>query len=112
MIAKISYLKNAVLYVEAKGKLDIYTAQDYFDEIKDYLNRKYTTELILDFSNISYVASIGLRGILELYKITQTKECPLKLKNVNEEVLKVLKVAGFDKFLTIENDSDEDINQN
>ena len=112
MIAKISYLKNAVIYVEAKGKLDIYSAQDYFDEIKDYLNRKYTTELILDFSNISYVASIGLRGILELYKITQTKECPLKLKNVNEEVLKVLKVAGFDKFLTIENDSDEGKNQN
>ena len=112
MIAKFTYLKNAVVYVEAKGKLDIYSAQDYFDEIKDYLNRKYTTELILEFSNISYVASIGLRGILELYKITQAKECSLKLKNVNKEVLNVFKISGFDKFLTIENDFDEGKNQN
>ena len=68
LITKITYLKNAVLYVEAKGKLDIYNAQDYLDEIKDSLSKKYIKELVLEFSGISYVASIGLRVILELYK--------------------------------------------
>lgn len=106
MFTKITYLKDAVLYVEAKGKLDIYNAQDYLDEIKEHLNRKYTNELVLEFSNISYVASIGLRVILELYKIMQEKDCILKLKNVNEEVLHAFKITGFDKFLTIENNSD------
>lgn len=102
MIVKIKYLRNAILYVEAKGKLDIYNAQDYLDEIKPHL--KYLKEVILDFSQITYISSIGLRVILELQKITQSQDCQLKLKNVKEEVLYVFKIAGFDKFLTIEND--------
>lgn len=106
MVARISYLKNAILYVEAIGKLDIYNAQDYLDEIKEHLNSKYVKELVLDFSKITYVASIGLRAILELHKIMQEKNCPLKLKNVNKDILQIFKTTGFDKFLTIENNSD------
>ena len=106
MFTKISYLKDAILYVEAKGKLDIYNAHDYLDEIKECLDRTYTKELVLEFSGISNVASIGLRAILELYKIMQERNCPLILKNVNEEVLYAFKLTGFDKFLIIENDSD------
>ena len=76
------------------------------DEIKEHLNNKYVKELVLDFSKITYVASIGLRAILELHKIMQEKNCPLKLKNVNKDILQIFKTTGFDKFLTIENNSD------
>ena len=92
------------MYVEAKGKLDIYNANDYLDEIKEEINRKYTKELVLEFSEISFVASIGLRVILELYKTMQKQNSHLILKNVNEEVLNAFKITGFDKFLTIEYD--------
>lgn len=107
MITRFKYLKNTILYVEAKGKLDIYNAQDYLDEVKEHL-RIFVKELVLEFSNISYVSSIGLRVILELHKLMQEKDCKLKLKNVNEEVLNVFKMTGFDKFLTIEYDSEDD----
>lgn len=111
MLTKITYLKNAVLYVKAQGKLDIYNAQDYLDEIKEHL-QKYVKELVLDFSKISYVSSIGLRVILELHKIMQDKKGLLKLKNVDENVLHVFKITGFDKFLTIDNDSDNGLTEN
>ena len=104
LFTKITYLRNAVLYVEAKGKLDIYNAQDYLDEIKP--NFKYIKELILDFSQIKYVSSIGLRVILELQKIADDQECEMILKNVKEEVLDVFRITGFDKFLTIKNDAE------
>ncbi len=107
MFIKIKYQKNAILYVEAKGKLDIYNAQDYLDEIRSRINN-ITKELVLDFSNISYVASIGLRVILDLYKIMQEKGCQVKLKNVNEDILHTFEITGFDKFLIIENDSEDD----
>ena len=106
MSIKITSLKNAVLYVEASGKLDIYSAPDYLEEIKEQLSRTYTKELVLEFSNISYAASIGLRTILELHKIMQGKNGVLKLKNVNKEVLYAFEITGFDKFLIIENDSE------
>ena len=63
MFTEIKYLKNAGLLVEAGGKLDIYNAADYLEEIKK--NISFTKELILDFSQINYIASIGLRVIHE-----------------------------------------------
>ena len=105
MFTKITYLENGVSYVEASGKLDIYNAPNYLDSIKDYLNSRSVKELILEFSKISYVASIGLRVILELYKIMRERDSVLKLRNVNDEVMQAFRFAGFDKFLNIENDN-------
>lgn len=107
MFTKITYLENGISYVEAEGKLDIYNAPNYLDSIKDYLNSRCVKELILEFSKITYVASIGLRAILELYKIMRERDCVLRLRNVNEDILHAFQFAGFEKFLTIENDSDD-----
>ena len=106
MLVRIEHL-NSMSYVVAEGKLDIHNAQDYLDKIKDYLRRTNTTFLILEFSKISFVASTGLRTILELYKTMQRKNGTLKLINVNKEVLLTFQTTGFDKFLFIENDSDK-----
>ncbi len=91
-----------MLYVEAKGKLDIYNAVDYLDRIKEQLTITGVKELVLEFSGITGIASIGLRAILELHKIMQDRGGHLKIKNVNKEVLEALKITGLDKFLIIE----------
>ena len=106
MLTRIEYL-NSILYVEADGNLDIHNAPDYLDKIKDYLKITNTKELILEFSKINFVASTGLRVILELYRIMQKRNGILKLKNVNKEVLLTFQTTCFDKFLFIENDSDK-----
>ena len=106
MITKIEYL-NTMSYVEAEGKLDIHNAPDYLDRIKEHLRKTNTTFLILEFSKISFVASTGLRTILELYNIMQRKNGTLKLLNVSKEVLLTFQTTCFDKFLFIENDSDK-----
>ena len=69
-------------------------------EIKKYINP--IQDLILDFSEISYIASIGLRAVLELYKIMQ-KNGTIKIMNVSDEVMNIFHISGFDKFLNIEN---------
>lgn len=106
MLIKIEHL-NSMSYVEAEGKLDIHNAPDYLDRIKEHLRKTDTTFLILEFSKISFVASTGLRVILELYNIMQRKNGTLKLVNVNKEVLLTFHTTCFDKFLFIENDSDK-----
>lgn len=106
MFTRITYLDDAISLVQAKGRLDIYSSSDYLEEIKESLKLRYAKELILDFSGITFVASIGLRAILELHKIMQGKSCILKFKNVSKEVLNTFEMTGFTKFLIIENDSD------
>lgn len=106
MFTKATYLGDAVSCIEAEGKLDIYSAPDYLEEIKEHLSRTYTRELILEFSKISFIASIGLRTILEIHKMMQERNGILKLKNVSKEVLYSFEITGFDKFLNIENDTE------
>ena len=107
LFTKITYIKIPILYVEAKGKLDIYNAVEYLNEIVDQINKTSPKELVLEFSEITSVASIGLRALLELYRTMQKKNGRLKLKNVNNDILEVFKIAGFDNFLIIENESDK-----
>ena len=50
-----------------EGKLDTVTSPDLEDSIKESIEGK--EELILDFENLSYVSSAGLRVLLAVQKI-------------------------------------------
>lgn len=86
------------LYVKASGKLDIDNSAEFGMKVKDSLDD--VNELILDFSEITYIASIGLRVLLELYQ-QMSKQGSIKLINVQEPVMNILKMTGFNKFLSI-----------
>ena len=78
---------------------------DYLEEIKEHINNIHPSELILDFSKINYVASIGLRAILELHKTMIHRRGQLVLKNVNQEINPIIlnKVTNLDEKTTTEN---------
>ena len=58
------------------------------------------TELILDFDNLDYISSAGLRSILSLLKIMNTKG-DMKIINVSEKVMSVFEVTSFTDILDI-----------
>lgn len=91
-------INGSGLYVKAAGKLDIDNSAEYGTKIKDAIDD--VNELVLDFAEITYIASIGLRVLLELYQ-QMSKQGSIKLINVQEPVLNVLKMTGFNKFLSI-----------
>ena len=88
------------LEVNASGKIDIDTAVEYGTKITDAIDDENIKELILDFSEITYISSMGLRIILELHQ-KMKDDGSMKIKNVNEQVLNILKMTGFTKFLNI-----------
>jgi len=92
------------LYVKASGRLDLDSAVQYGTTIKDAIedSEETITELVLDFAEITFISSYGLKVILELFKIMQ-EQGSLKLVNVSEQINKAFKLVGFDKFLVIEN---------
>jgi len=92
---------NGALVAKGIGKLDIDSSAEYGMKIKDVLEDDYDIkELVLDFSGITYVASIGLRVLLELFQYMDARGT-IRVTNVQEQVLNVLKMTGFDKFLNI-----------
>ena len=92
------------LYVKASGRLDLDTSVEFGTKIKDKIedSDETITELVLDFSEITFISSFGLKIILELFKLLKSQEGVLKLKNVSEQLMGSFKIVGFDKFLIFE----------
>ena len=91
------------LIVKYAGKLDIDSSAEYGMAINDAIDDADSINaLILDFSEITYIASIGLRVLIELYqKLNKTSE--IRVIKAQPQVLDVIKMTGFDKFLKIFN---------
>ena len=102
----ISFKKFGIdgLYVKASGRLDLDNAVEYGQKIKVFIedNDEVIKEVVLEFSEITFISSFGLKILLELYKQLKAQDGVLKLKNVSEQLMGSFKLVGFDKFLVFE----------
>ena len=87
------------LVLEITGRLDTITAPALDKTINENLGE--IKSLILDFKNLEYISSAGLRVLLSTQKKLQQKGT-MKLKNVREEVMEVFEITGFVDILTVE----------
>ena len=92
------------LYVKTAGRLDLDNAVEYGSRIKNVIEDSddVITEVTLDFSEIVFISSFGLKVILELYKQLKEQKGVLKISNVSEQIMQSFKMVGFDKFLLFE----------
>lgn len=88
------------LNVKVDGKIDTNSAMEFGGQVNDLLDG--VNELNLDFSNVEYISSLGLRAILELQK-RMLSQGVMKIINPNQTVMDVFNMTGFSKILTIEN---------
>lgn len=87
------------LVVEVIGRLDTTTAPELEADLKNSLDG--VTDLVLDFANLEYVSSAGLRVLLSTQKV-MNKQGAMKIINANEDIMEVFEVTGFVDILTIE----------
>lgn len=90
---------GSTLTVKISGRIDTATAPEVDKCINQNLDG--VTSLILDFEDVNYVSSAGLRVLLSLHKKMMANG-EMKLINVNSEVCDVFEVTGFDEILTFE----------
>ncbi len=96
----IKKIKNEnELMITVEGRLDTMTAPEFEKEVKEYIEG--VERLVLDFADLAYVSSAGLRVILGTQKI-MNKQGKMIVKNVNETVNEIFEITGFVDILTIE----------
>lgn len=96
----ITQIKNDnCLTLKLEGRLDTTTAPQLENELSENLDG--VTELTIDFAELSYISSAGLRVLLATQK-KMNKQGSMKLVNVNEIVMEVFEITGFVDILTIE----------
>ena len=100
VIMNVNKIENGEqLIVEIEGRVDTTTAPALEAEIKGSLEGK--TDVVLDFKNVEYISSAGLRVLLSTQKI-MNRQGSMKVINVNEDIMEIFEVTGFSDILTIE----------
>jgi len=92
-------LNGTELTVTVTGRLDTTTAPGLEAEFKQNING--IEKLVLDFANLEYLSSAGLRVLLAAQK-AMNKQGEMVIRNVNETVNEIFEVTGFIDILTIE----------
>ena len=93
-------LNGSSLIVAILGRLDTTTAPMLEAEFKQSITND-VKELVLDFKDVEYISSAGLRVLLAAQKV-MNNQGSMKLTNVNNEIMEIFEVTGFTDILTIE----------
>ena len=88
------------LTIEVKDRIDTVTAPDFENEILDEMGK--FDSLIIDFTNLEYISSAGLRVLIATQKKLKPENIPMTIINVNDTINEIFRMSGFDKILKIE----------
>ena len=77
-----------------KGELDTAAAVEVEQVLKP-LYKGDGRDVIIECEELEYIASSGLRILLDVLKKTKAKGKRVVLRNLNEEIKNVFKITGF-----------------
>lgn len=92
--------KGEVLVVHIKGRLDAVSSPATEKKLFDSITGGQT-KLLLDFSDVVYLSSAGMRMLLSLTKKLKTLSGKLIVCSITTNVMDVLKMSGFDHVLEL-----------
>ncbi|MBO5246149.1 MAG: STAS domain-containing protein [Eubacterium sp.] len=88
------------IQLKVEGRVDTTTSPQLQNAILQAFQKG--SKLILDFTEVEYVSSAGLRALLIGQKTANSKGGSMTLTNVPQAVMQVFQMSGFSGILTIE----------
>lgn len=88
-----SIIQNGTLTLRPAGRITAGNASLLMGEVRKELH--LFTNVIIDASELDYISSAGIRQILQINAVTDSKKGKLEIINTNEMVEDVLETVGF-----------------
>lgn len=98
---KVVTPEGTVLNVSIDGRIDASNAEEFRDTISADLKR--VKVLKLDFQNVDYISSVGIRSLLLLFKQLRRQDGRMEIININDQVREILKLIGLMEFIKHDN---------
>ncbi len=92
--------------VRAAGRVDGTSARDFHEGLEASLGTDGES-MVLDFEELSYISSAGLRVVLLVAKTLQQKDAKLVVCSLSDSIREVFEISGFDKIVPVYADSSE-----
>ena len=77
------------------GSLDTAAAIETEQTLRPITQGEEANDIVVECQELEYIASSGLRILLDLLKKTKAKGKKVVLRNVNDDILNVFKITGF-----------------
>jgi anti-sigma B factor antagonist len=90
---------RGVVTLTLQGKLSAATAEAFDKAVASALP-KATKRLVIDFKDVSYLASAGIRVLVKSQKKLAAGKIEMVLRNVKSQVKEIFEMAGLDAAFT------------
>ncbi|MFA4837937.1 MAG: STAS domain-containing protein [Candidatus Neomarinimicrobiota bacterium] len=101
---------NGATIVTISGRLDAASAPDFNKQFTDLIGQGEAT-FVLDFSDLVYISSAGLRSILLVAQELRKKSGKLLVVSLKDIVREVFEISGFIQLFQIFDSVDQALGQ-
>lgn len=98
--------EGAALVVALKGKLDTNTTPPTEQALQEFRDGG-TSKMLIDFTNLDYISSAGLRLLLATAKGLKSAGGELRVCSLNKTVKEVFDISGFAAILNVYDSEEE-----
>jgi len=98
LVTKENTANTAVIALQ--GELDTAASQQFASEIKPLMDDA-GKEITVDFSELEYISSAGMRTLLLLNKTAENKGGKVTIVGMSEDIRQLFQMTGFDQMITI-----------
>ena len=95
---------GSVLTIRAQGRIDGSNAADFLASVEGVIDRN-DTGVILDFGDLNYISSAGLRIILLIAKDLRQRSVKFAVCSLSRSVEQIFMISGFDQIIDLHSDS-------
>ena len=92
--------EKVAVVVSVKGRMDALTAPEFEKDVIDLISKGEKT-FVINFVELDYISSAGLRSILALAKKLKEKEGRILFAGLKGPVEEVFKISGFQSMFKI-----------
>lgn len=87
------------LKVKPRGRLDLVASTELEKELKEHMDG--VQEIIMDFTDVEYISSGGIRVLLAAEKQLERSNGKVTVIHANEHIIEVFELVGFMDIVTV-----------
>lgn len=103
-------VKKNVLVVALSGELDHHTAKKVKDMAEEVIKNKGVTNLVFDFTNLTFMDSSGIGVVVGRYKLINSLGGRVAIVNNSASIDRLLTMSGIKKIIAVCNTLADAIN--
>ena len=92
--------EGGVVIAKANGRIDSSNSREFHSGLEAVITDD-DSAVVLNFEDVSYISSAGMRVILLTAKSLQSSGAKFVLCSMDESIREVFKISGFDKIIPI-----------